>query len=380
MDLEDGLSWQKELDGYLGRFASRFHRSETRESVRNYVRGLLASVPRKNGWQLAEEVGLSNPHPIQRVVSEAKWSDEGVRQDLREFVIEAIGYEPGIGVLDESGFIKWGKQSAGVSRQYCGRIGKVDNCQVGVYLGYVTPTGASFLDCQLYLPRVWCEDHERCRAAKIPDEVVFQTKPQIAQTMLEQAWNEGIPMQWVIGDTLYGNSPQLREAIHHNHRYYVMEIGMQHQVTLPETGQSVKLDSLPYLLSLHDWEQLCFRVGEQGILAYDWQVQPVILPGDTIGEQRLLIQRTLDPSPTYRFYLSNAPIPIPLTDLVAACLSRHSIEDLFGEAKAEVGMGDYEVRHWHGWHRHMTLVMLAHTFLKLIQHQLREKKDRCRIG
>jgi SRSO17 transposase len=192
MELEDSTSWQTRLDEFLGQFASRFQRSETRESVRNYVRGLLADVQRKNGWQLAEEMGLSDPHPIQRLLNEAKWTDEEVRKDLRRSIIEAIGYEPGIGVLDESGFIKWGQKSAGVSRQYCGRIGKVDNCQVGVYLGYVTPTGAAFLDGQLYLPQVWCEDRERCREAKIPDEIPFQTKL-LAETA--QPTREGQPQR-----------------------------------------------------------------------------------------------------------------------------------------------------------------------------------------
>lgn len=369
-----------DLNTYLAAFASHLGRSEVQANVARYIRGLLADVQRKNGWQLAEEVGLSDPHPLQRLLNEAKWDDAGVRRQLREVIRDEIGYEPGIGVLDESGFAKWGTKSAGVSRQYCGRLGKVDNCQVGVYLSYVVPTGAAFLDCQLYLPKAWCADRDRCRAAKIPDEIIFQTKPQIAQAMLERAWSEGIPLHWVTGDTLYGNSPGLRQAIHQQDRFYVMEIGSHHMVTL-SSGPVIKLNMG---WDTDEWETLCFRLGERHPLADDWHRTRVTVAADaeTIGEQWLLIRRS---GTTCRFYLSNASLETPLTDLVAVALSRHSIEDLLGEAKGEVGMADYEVRHWHGWHRHMTLVMLTHTWLKLMQHRQREKKPfarrvRCQSG
>jgi SRSO17 transposase len=294
---------------------------------------------------------------------------------MRQVTIAQIGYDPGVGVLDESGFVKWGQKSAGVARQYCGRLGKVDTCQVGVYLAYVAPTGAAFLDAQLYLPEAWTDDRERCRAAKIPDEVAFQTKPEIAQAMLENAWTEGIPMQWVTGDTLYGNSPGLRHSIHAHHRHYVMEIGRHHRVTLA-SGQQIKLSDLPDGLAGADWERLCYRLGEKGILTDDWQRQRVLLAADAevVGEQWLLIRRSGKQQTNYRFYLSNAPLDTSLNDMIAVIHARHRIEDLFGEAKSEVGMADYEVRHWHGWHRHMTLVMLAHTWLKLVQHREREKK------
>jgi SRSO17 transposase len=246
---------------------------------------------------------------------------------------------------------------------------------VGVYLAYVAPTGAAFLDAQLYLPKAWTDDRERCRAAKIPDEVAFQTKPEIAQAMLENTWTERVPMQWVTGDTLYGNSPGLRHSIHAHHRHYVMEIGQHHRVTLA-SGQQIKLSDLPDVLAGTDWERLCFRLGEKGILADDWQRQRVLLvaDADVIGEQWLLIRRSGKQQVNYRFYLSNAPLDTTMDDLVAVIHARHRIEDLFGEAKSEVGMADYEVRHWHGWHRHMTLVMLAYTWLKLVQHREREKK------
>ena len=211
MNLEKGSHWSKLSAAFFAPLGSYFPRSESRESAQRYLRGLLAEVKRKNSWQLAEAVGLSDPHSLQRLLYEVPWDADAV--------CEQLGYEPGIGVIDESGFIKKGDKSVGVGRQYCGRVGKVENCQVGVFLSYATPLGAAFLDRALYVPQQWFEDRERCRAAKIPDEVVFQTKPQIAQVMLERAWREGIPMQWVVADTLYGNSPQLRNTIHQAGRY-----------------------------------------------------------------------------------------------------------------------------------------------------------------
>ena len=379
MDIESPDAWLETFETFFAPFSAHFQRSETRNSVRLYIRGLLADVNRKNSWQLAEAVGLPDPHSLQRVLNEALWDAAGVCVALRRVIIAQIGYEPGIGVIDESGFAKWGQKSAGVARQYCGRLGKVENCQVGVFLGYVSATGAAFLDRELYLPKGWCDDQVRRQAAKIPDPVTFQTKPQLAQTMLERAWQEAIPLQWVVADTLYGNSPTLREAIHAQDRYYVMAIGSHHRAIRSGETQPVALPLLAQSLADLVWEQMCFRISEKGLIWHEWTAVRVIMPKDAIGEQWLLIQRTLDSEPVYTFYLSNAPEEAPLVTLATVAVSRHPIEELLEEAKGEVGMADYEVRHWHGWYRHMTLVMLAHTWLKLLQHQQREKKSAARL-
>jgi SRSO17 transposase len=379
MELENPEAWSEAFETFFTPFSSHFLRSETRNSVQLYIRGLLADVRRKNSWQLAEAVGLPDPHSLQRVLNEALWDADAVGETLRRVIIEQIGYEPGIGVIDESGFAKSGHKSVGVARQYCGRLGKVDNCQVGVYLGYVSSTGAAFLDRELYLTKGWCEDQDRRRAAKIPDTVTFQTKPQLAQTMLERAWQEEIPLQWVVADTLYGNSPTLREAIQAKNRYYVMAIGGHHRIIRSGETQPVALSTLVQSLPDPVWEQMCFRIGEKGLIWHEWTAVRVTMPKDALGEQWLLIQRTLDHEPVYTFYLSNAPEETTLVALATVAVSRHPIEELLEEAKGEVGMADYEVRHWHGWYRHMTLVMLAHTWLKLLQHQQREKKSAARL-
>jgi SRSO17 transposase len=374
MNLEKGSHWSKAFDTFYAMFGGQFPRSESRESARQYVRGLLGAVKRKNCWQLAEALGLSDPHALQRLLYEVPWDADAVCGQLRGLVMERLGYEPGIGVIDDSGFLKKGDQSAGVARQYCGRIGKVDNCQVGVFLSYATTFGAAFLDRQLYLPRSWCEDRERCQAARIPDTVDFQTKPQIAQAMLERAWAEGIAMQWVVADTAYGNSPTLRNAIHQAGRYYVLGIGAHHQVQLAD-GTMTALSVLLENQAEEAWERLCFLLSEKGAAWYEWRTWRIRVPNDAVGQQWLLVRRDPENRADCRCFVSNAPLEITLAELAAVALTRHSIEQLFEEAKGETGLADYEVRHWHGWYRHITLALLAHTFLKLIQHQQREKKS-----
>jgi SRSO17 transposase len=378
MHLEKGRHWSRAFDTFFAAFGSYFPRSESRESARQYVRGLLGAVTRKNCWQLAEAVGMTDPHALQRLLYEVPWEADAVCGQMRRLVLEQLGYEPGVGVIDDSGFLKKGDQSAGVARQYCGRVGKVENCQVGVFLSYATPLGAAFLDRQLYLPQAWCEDRERCRAAKIPDEVAFQTKPQLAQAMLARAWGEGIPMQWVVADTVYGNAPDLRNAIHQAGRYYVLGIGAHHQVHLAD-GSLIALSALLEDQTNIPWERLCFQLSEKGAVWYEWRTWRIRVPNDAVGQQWLLVRRAPENRADCRCFVSNAPPETTLVELAAVALTRHSIEQLIEEAKGETGLADYEGRHWHGWYRHITLSLLAHTFLKVIQHDQREKKPFARL-
>ena len=374
MDLAQSSDWAAAFETFFAPFGHHFPRSESRMSAQQYIRGLLSEVQRKNSWQLAEAVGLTNPHPLQRLLREVPWDVEAVRAQMRQTVLNQLGYEPGIAIIDESGFIKKGDKSAGVGRQYCGRVGKVENCQVGVFLGYAAPLGAAFLDRALYVPQDWFADRDRCQAAGIPDEVNFQTKPQLARMLLERAWDAGFPMKWVVADSLYGNSPALRQAIDQAGRFYVLGLGAQHRVQLAD-GQTVGLSQLIEQQAAEPWPRFCFHLSEKGSVWSEWQAWRVQLPNDELGEQWLLLRREPDTYSDYRCYLSNAPVETTLPDLVAVALTRHSIEHLLEEAKGETGLADYEVRSWSGWYRHITLSLLAHTFLKLIQHTEREKKS-----
>ena len=370
-------NWQSSFETFMSQYDDCFLRSETRAKASLYVRGILADVERKNGWQLAETLDMSDPHPLQRLLNEAKWYADCVQKRQREQVLSVLDEQSGVLVLDESGFPKKGKHSAGVSAQYCGRSGKVDNCQVGVYLTLATRNGSGILDRRLYLPKRWCEDNDRREKAHIPVDVVFQTKPQLAQAMLAQAWAEGVESRYVTGDTLYGNSPDLRQFIARADRLYVLAIGKHHHVEISANHQS--LTDVVASVEDHQWDAIATTVAETGVVWYDWCHLRVLLGSNETQEQWLLIRRPPtddleDQSPDYDFFVSNAPIETPLAELVAVASLRHEIEQIFEEAKGQLGLADYEVRTWHGWHRHMTLCFLAHTWLMTISHTERQKK------
>jgi len=213
VEITSGDGWQGAFQEFFAPFGRFFKRSESRESAKQYVRGLLTEVQRKNCWQLAEVMGEAHPDGLQHLLYGADWDADAVCQQLRGMVAKQMGYRPGIGVIDESGFVKKGQWSAGVKRHYCGRVGKIENCQVGVYLGYIAPSGHALVDRELYLPRDSCDDPVRRTKAKIPADIAVATQPPLAQRMVERAWAEGLPMQWVVGDSTYGNVPTLREAI-----------------------------------------------------------------------------------------------------------------------------------------------------------------------
>lgn len=374
MNVLDGEAWQSAFEQFMKPFGRFFKRSESRKSAGQYVRGLLAEVKRKTCWQLAEVMGEAHPDGLQYLLSGAEWDADAVCQQLRREVMAQLGYEPGIGVIDESGFVKKGCCSAGVKRQYCGRVGKIENCQVGVYLGYIAPQGHALLDRELYLPEDWCTDEGRRVKAKIPVSVTFQTKPQLALRMLERAWAEGVPMQWVVGDSAYGNASQLREAIADAGRYYALEMPKSARVrTTAETVETIEAvgDALP----TEAWTRYALTLSEQGLRESHWTAQRVVSATDDLGEQWLLIRQSLTTPTDLTYFLSNAPADTPLDTLVQVAGSRYHIEHLLEEAKGMAGLGHYEVRYWHSWYRHMTLALMAHTWLTLIRQADAQKKS-----
>src|SRR6266852_1506462 len=212
----------------LVRIGSHFRRAEVRTRVGHYLQGLLAEVSRKNGWQMAEELGEANAHGVQRLLEEADWDEEAVRDELRTYVIEQLGESGGILVVDETGFVKKGKKSAGVARQYSGTAGRRENSQIGVFLLYASSKGAAFIDRALYLPEEWTADRVRCREAGIPDEVGFATKGELARQMLARAFAAGVPAEWVVGDTVYGYD-ELRLWLEEQQKHYVLAVPETHQ-------------------------------------------------------------------------------------------------------------------------------------------------------
>jgi SRSO17 transposase len=322
---------------------------------------------------MAEAMGETHPDGLQRLLSCRVWDAEAVCQQLRQQLAERMGYERGIGVIDERGFVKKGQCSAGVKRQDCGRVGKIENCQVGVYLGYIAPRGHALLDRELYLPHDWCADAERRTKAKIPDGLTFQTKPQLALQMLRRAWAEGSPWQWVVGDSAYGNTATLREAIAAAGRYYALEMPKSARVRTA-TGAVETVEACGEMLPAAVWTRYALTLSEQGLRESDWTAQRVVSLTDDLGEQWLLIRRSLANPTDLTYCLSNAPADTALAVLVQVAGSRYHVEHRLEEAKGVAGLGQYEVRYWHSWYRHMTLALMAHAWLTLIRHADAKKK------
>jgi SRSO17 transposase len=320
-------------------------------------------------------MGEAHPDGMEYLLYGADWEENALCQQLRVVVTDEMGYEPGIGVVDESGFVKKGKCSAGVKRQYCGRVGKIENCQVGVYLGYIAPGGHALIDRELYLPKDWCADPVRRAKAKIPEMVTFATKPELALRMLERAWAEGLPMHWVVGDSTYGHAPTFREAIAATGRCYVLEIPKSASVQVGGvTARSV--DSVVASVPDTAWSRYALNLSEQGLRWSDWTALRVIAPTDRLGEQWLVVRRTVDEPPDTTYFLSNAPADTPLETLAQVGGTRYHVEHLLEEAKGTAGLGQYEVRYWHSWYRHMTLALIAHTWLTVLRHADAQKKSR----
>ena len=373
MEVNNEGAWVESFESFCAHFGECFKRETTRECAKEYIRGLLADIQRKNCWQLAEWMGQTDPQSMQRLLYEAQWDENLACQRLRALVIARLGYEQGVGVIDESGFVKRGDKSAGVGRQYCGHIGKVENCQMGVFLGYVAPLGYAFLDRELYLPEAWCGDEQRRVEAKVPTEIIFQTKPQLAQAMLSRTWAEHMPLQWVVADSTYGNCPTLRDYIHEQKRYYVMEVPKTLHVRLADGQVAQAVSEFVSTLDAGQWKRLAFDLGEKGLNFYDWAALRVTPTTDTVGEQWLLIRRGVSDPKDVTYYLSNAPAETPLETLAAVASSRWRVEQLLKEAKGEAGMDEYEVRYWHSWYRHITLSMMGHTWLTLVRHEERKE-------
>jgi SRSO17 transposase len=354
------------------RIAPRFRRAEVRTRARHFLEGLLAPVERKNGWQMAEELGEHGPRGVQRLLGEADWNADAVRDDLRAYVTEHLGEADGMLVVDETGFLKKGKKSAGVARQYSGTAGRRENSQIGVFLLYASSQGAAFVDRELYLPEEWTSDRVRCREAGIPDEVKFATKGELAQRMLARAFAAGVPAQWVVGDTVYGYD-EMRSWLEEQRRNYVLAVPETHAVWV--AGQSQPVGLVAALLPADAWTVLSAGEGSQGPRLYAWAW--LSLSEGYKGEARgrgswLLIRRSLSDPSKRAYYRVSGPAGTTLQEAVHVAGRRWSIEEGLEEAKGEAGLDQYEVRGFRAWYRHITLALLAHAVLVVTRAQ--EKK------
>lgn len=347
------------------RLAPYFARSQSRDRVLAYLRGLLSEAERKNSWQVAEVCGESTPYGFQYLLSRADWDADAVRDELRTYSIQHLGDPHGVLVLDETGFLKKGRHSAGVARQYSGTVGKVDNCQIGVFLSYASPLGHVLLDRELYLPQEWTSDRERCRQAGIPEDRRFATKPQLAQQMLARAFAAGVPATWVTGDSVYGDNRQLRRWLEAQPQAYVLAVSGKEYVGLG--AQQRQVNTLLASLPVEGWTRLSAGDGAKGPRWYDWCWASLADPVDPTWRRWLLVRRSLSEPADLTAYVVFAPQPTTLEEVVRVAGSRWTVESSFEAAKGEVGLDQYEVRSWTAWYRHITLAMWALALLTVMR-------------
>jgi SRSO17 transposase len=369
--------WLMSLNQLHQRLRPFFARPEPHHHALLYLQAVLSDIPRKNGWQIAEHARQPQPYGIQRLLSRATWDQDGVRDALRSLVCQVLNPLPLVPewsesetpfpvlVMDESGFPKRGAHSAGVGPQYCGLTGRVENCQVGVFLSYVTALGHALIDRELYLPEDWCSDQPRRRAAHIPDTVCFRTKPELAQQMVQRAKSARLPIRWVVADTVYGHSPDLRQWLQAQGYAYALAVPST-EVICVQTPAGTLLSDVSHIVHRHlrprDWQRLSQSQGTKGERLFDWAILPWMQAGTADGRHFLVIRRCLDDPSELAFYLVFAPLSAPLSTIVLAIGARwHIEEDL--EAAKDMGLDQYEVRSFLGWYRHLTLVLLACAFL-----------------
>jgi SRSO17 transposase len=365
LDVAEVAAWAEGLEEVHARIAARFARSEPRERVLAYVRGLLAPVERKNSWTLAERAGEASPDGMQRLLAAADWDADAVRDDLREYVVEHLGDPAAVLVVDETGFLKKGTKSAGVARQYSGTAGRIENCQIGVFLGFASPAGRTFLDRELYLPKAWIDDRDRCREAGVPDEVDFATKPALAIGMLTRALDAGVPAGWVTADEVYGQHYRLRATLEQRGMPYVLAVPVNQHViaTVENKIAERRADTLAAALPAQAWKKISAGDGAKGPRLYHWARVAIRPLEDPAMGYWLLVRRSLTDPTDLAYYLCYGPPSTPLRELVRIAGTRWAIEESFQSAKGQVGLDQYQVRRYDAWYRHITLVMLAHAFL-----------------
>ena len=397
-------TWSRQLEEFLEPFGHHFVRPEVKRTAFAYVRSLLSKTDRKNSWQLAEAGGFDRPDKFQRLLYKARWDECAFNNDLSSLIAQTFNHPQGVLILDETGFIKQGKKSAGVARQYSGTAGKIENCQIGVFLAYDSPKGHPLLDRRLYLPQEWCEDRQRRESAKIPNDIQFKTKVELAIDMLEQAVANGVEAAWLTGDEVYGNASELRQKSSELDLNYVLAVSKTTRVWLERprvekpgryhtrgvTRKSARVSSdspkpkrVEEVVANWDgrrWRKFAAREGAKGPITYEWGRLRVTekhgtrlndgLPGEDVW---LLARRSCEDPKELAYYLCLCPRSTALKTLAKIATSRSRIEQCFKEAKGEVGLDEYEVRFWHSWYRHMTLCMTAYAWLNKLRKDNRKK-------
>lgn len=360
--------WAEEVEAVGDRIGRHFARSEPRRRAVGYVRGLLGDSQRKNGWQLAEALGDATPDGVQHLLARAGWDADAVRDELMGYVAEHLGAPDGVLIVDETGFLKKGVKSCGVARQYTGTAGRVENAQVGVFLAYAGARGHALIDRALYLPREWADDRGRCDAAGVPQGVAFATKPQLAIRMLERAWARGVRAAWVTGDAAYGHDGKFRRLLEESGQPYLLAVPSNQPLFDGEVRSTA--GAVAAALPRAAWRRASAGAGSKGPREYDWAVR-AFGAVDGRGRQLWLVARRHRRRPGERaHFFAWGPAATRPAELVRVAGARWRVEECFELAKGDCGLDGYEVRGWTGWHRHVTLSLLALAVVAVIRSRV----------
>jgi len=369
--------WASSLRDVKARIRPLFGQNRVVASAGQFLDGLLGSEPRKTGWMRAEAAGDRGPWRQQAILGRGRWDADALRDIVRDYALETLADEEAVLIIDETGFLKQGKASCGVARQYTGSAGKITNCQIGVFASYVSRHGHAFIDRALYLPREWTDDPERLKAAHVPDKVSFATKPQIARRMIARAIAAEVPFSYVAGDSVYGTG-EIETMLRKAGKGYVLGVASNH--VFRSWGKKQRVDGTATKIALDlpksAWRRLSSGEGTKGPRLHDWAY--LELADLDAGEYNstltgkwtrgLLIRRSIADDDDLAFFSTWCPKGTTLEKLVLVEGHRWAIEDSFETAKNELGLDHNETRSWHGWHRHVSLVMLAFAMMAVIRH------------
>jgi SRSO17 transposase len=369
--------WASSLRDVKGRIRPLFQQDRMAASAGLFLDALLGPERRKTGWMRAEAAGDPGPWRQQALLGRAQWDADALRDVVREYTIHTLGDPDAVLVVDETGFLKQGRASCGVGRQYTGSAGKITNCQIGVFAAYVSRHGHAFIDRALYLPKAWTDDRTRMAAADVPRGTAFRTKPQLAAAMIERAIAAGVPFGWVAGDSIYGVG-DIEIALRRAGKGYVLGVNATHPFGSWGTKPLVAGTAEAIARGLDDaaWQRLSAGEGSKGERLHDWAYCELAdLDASEYDEARaglwtrgLLIRRSLMDG-ELAFFSTWCPAGTPIATLVAVEGRRWAIEDAFETAKTELGLDHNETRSWHGWHRHVSLVMLAFAMMAAVRHR-----------
>lgn len=399
MDAKELRRLKPELESFLDRYAPLFGRPEAQGHGRRFVQGLLLGGDRRSVENIAEAIDGCVVRSLQTFITAAPWGADAVLTELRAQVADEWGDPEAVVVVDETGFPKKGTKSVGVKRQYSGTLGRVENCQVGVFLGYHAAKGHTLLDRRLFVPEEWASDRPRRAAAGVPEGVIFRTKPQLALAMVADAVAGGLPFKWVAGDSVYGDSPTFCRGVRELGKWYVLDSSADARVwtsepavtppgrkpmrgratTKPKVAtKPVRVDEMAGGLPASAWRRVTVAEGSQGPLIYEYAEVRVWFSegGLPSGPERLLVRRSLGQEPEWKYHRTNAPAEVAVATVAGVRSKRWSIEQDFQSGKGECGLDEYETRGWVGWHHHTALSVLALWFLARQRDRSGGKKPR----